>query len=156
MNYSIKKATIEDIPQLIECRIEFVKEGNDNVSKDELDNYCKHLEKYFLKHIQDGSFISWIAVDDKQNIIATSGLEIQLKIPQLWNLPGKESYILNMYTKPKWRRKGIGSVLLEKLLEESKINGINIVSLHASDIGRLLYEKYGFKPNHHYMFKILD
>ena len=156
MKYTIKKATIEDIPKLIECRIEFVKEVNMKASEEELDNYCEHLEKYFLRHLKDGSFISWVAVDAKQNIIATSGLEIQLKIPQLWNLPGKESYVLNMYTKPEWRRKGIGSALLEKLLDESKKIGINLVSLHATEIGRSLYEKNGFKPNHHYMYRILD
>lgn len=58
---------------------------------------------------------------------------------------------MNMYTKPKWRRKGIGSALLEKLLKESKKRGINEITLHATPIGRSLYEKYGFKPNHHYM-----
>ena len=126
------------------------------ISEDDEIIYKKHLEEFLRKHLRDGTFIAWIAIDDKENIIATSGLEIQSKIPQLWNLPGKESYVLNMYTKPEWRRKGLGSALLEKLLEESKKRGITIISLHATPVGRTLYEKFGFKPNPHYMNLILE
>lgn len=52
-----------------------------------------------------------------------------------------------MYTKPEWHRKGIGSALLDKLIEEIKKKGIRSVVLHATPIGRPLYEKYGFREN---------
>ncbi|NHJ05221.1 MAG: N-acetyltransferase [Candidatus Heimdallarchaeota archaeon] len=151
MNYSLRLATEEDISQLIELRIEFIKEVHVKVSNEEAVIYRKHLESYFREHMRDGSFLAWIALDSQQNIIATSGLVIITKPPQVWNLPGKEAYIMNMYTKLEWRKKGIGSALLEKLLEESKKRGINEIALHATSVGRSLYEKYGFKPNHHYM-----
>ncbi|NHJ41005.1 MAG: GNAT family N-acetyltransferase [Asgard group archaeon] len=156
MDYFLKLATEEDIPQLIELRIEFLNEVHIKTTDEALIIYRKHLERYFRKHMKDGLFLAWIALDEKQNIIATSGMVIVIKPPQLWNLQGIEAYIMNMYTKPEWRRKGIGSALLEKLLEESKKRGINEIALHATSIGRSLYEKYGFKPNHHYMNLFLE
>ncbi|NHJ40187.1 MAG: GNAT family N-acetyltransferase, partial [Asgard group archaeon] len=44
-------------------------------------------------------------------------------------------------------RKGIGSALLEKLIEENKSKGIDTVFLHATPSGKPLYEKYGFKAD---------
>ena len=84
-------------------------------------------------------------------IIGTSGLLIIFKVPQIWNPTGRESYIFNMYTQPEWRRKGIGTALLEKLLEESKSRGINLVALHGTDLGKAVYVKSGFKTSDHYM-----
>ena len=60
-------------------------------------------------------------------------------------MTGKEAYIMNMYTKPKWRKKGIGSAILEKLIDEARNRGIEAIKLHATPKGRPLYEKFGFK-----------
>ncbi|MHA1503445.1 MAG: GNAT family N-acetyltransferase [Candidatus Heimdallarchaeota archaeon] len=151
MSFSLRLATKEDIPNLVELRIEFLNEALNETPDDGLDVYREHLGNYFEKHMSDGTFLAWLAIDENDNIIATSGLSIIIKPPQLWNVTGEESYIMNMYTKPTWRRQGIGSALLEKLLEESKSRCINRVTLYATPVGRPLYEKYGFEPSSHFM-----
>ena len=150
MTFSLRLATKEDISILIEFRIEFLKEFQTGGKDEDLDIFREHLGNYFRKHMND-TFLAWLAVDDENNIIATSGLAIIVKPPHLKNFTGKESYIMNMYTLPNWRRKGIGSALLEKLLEESKTRGINRVSLFATPTGRTLYEKYDFKTSEDFM-----
>jgi predicted acetyltransferase len=49
-----------------------------------------------------------------------------------------------MYTKPEYRRKGIAIKILDILVKESNNKGITAISLEATDMGRPLYEKYGF------------
>ncbi len=51
---------------------------------------------------------------------------------------------MNMYTKPEYRRKGIALKTLNLLVEDAKSRGITAISLEATDMGRPLYEKYGF------------
>jgi len=51
---------------------------------------------------------------------------------------------MNMYTKPEYRRKGIAIKILDILVKESNNKGITAISLEATDMGRPLYEKYGF------------
>lgn len=51
---------------------------------------------------------------------------------------------MNMYTKPEYRRKGIALKTLNLLVEDAKNRGITAISLEATDMGRPLYEKYGF------------
>ena len=96
--------------------------------------------------MKSNEFIAWLAEADNE-IIATSGLSFLQKPPHFINITGKFAYIMNMYTKPEWRRKGIGSVLLERLIEEIKKKGIRSVVLHSTPTGRPLYEKYGFREN---------
>ena len=51
---------------------------------------------------------------------------------------------MNMYTAPEHRRRGIASKTLDMLIKEARNKGIRAISLEATDMGRPLYEKYGF------------
>jgi ribosomal protein S18 acetylase RimI-like enzyme len=65
-------------------------------------------------------------------------------MPTFHNPTGRKAYIMNMYTKPEYRRNGIAYKTLDLLIEEAKRKGITAISLEATDMGRPLYEKYGF------------
>ena len=51
---------------------------------------------------------------------------------------------MNMYTKPEYRRRGIAFKTLDLLVSDAKNKGIAAISLEATNMGRPLYEKYGF------------
>ena len=144
--YSLRRANLNDVDKLIDFRAEFLKEVQNSPLDMEMEIFLKSLKDYFLDKMKSNDFLAWLAESDSK-IIATSGLSFLQKPPHFINLTGKFAYIMNMYTKPEWRRKGIGSALLEKLFEEIKKKGIQSVVLHASPTGRLLYEKYGFREN---------
>ena len=72
-------------------------------------------------------------------------------MPTYHNPSGKKAYIMNMYTRPEYRRKGIAGKTLELLIRDSKAKGITAISLEATDMGRALYEKYGFVKMQHEM-----
>ncbi|MBQ8038388.1 MAG: GNAT family N-acetyltransferase, partial [Lachnospiraceae bacterium] len=65
-------------------------------------------------------------------------------MPTYHNPTGKKAYIMNMYTNPDYRRQGIAYKTLELLVADAKERGIAAISLEATDMGRPLYEKYGF------------
>ncbi|MFX0039822.1 MAG: GNAT family N-acetyltransferase [Promethearchaeota archaeon] len=144
--YLLRKATLNDIDILIEFRVRFLKEIQDPPPIKEMEIFIKSLKGFFLDKMKLHEFIAWLA-EFNNEVIATSGLSFLQKPPHFINLTGKFAYIMNMYTEPKWRRKGIGSALLEKLFEEIKKKGIQSVVLHTTPDGRHLYEKYGFREN---------
>ncbi len=65
-------------------------------------------------------------------------------MPTYHNPSGKKAYIMNMYTSPGYRRKGIAYKILDMLIRDTKSKGITAISLEATAMGRPLYEKYGF------------
>ena len=58
---------------------------------------------------------------------------------------------MNMYTAPEYRRRGIAYKTLDLLVKEARSKGITAISLEATDMGRPLYEKYGFVRMNHEM-----
>lgn len=80
--------------------------------------------------------------DDK--FIGAGGVSFYSVMPTYHNPSGKKAYIMNMYTSPDYRRQGIAYKTLDMLVKVSKERGINQISLEATEMGRPLYEKYGF------------
>ena len=51
---------------------------------------------------------------------------------------------MNMYTDTEYRRRGIAFKTLDILVKDIKNKGITAISLETTEMGRPLYEKYGF------------
>jgi GNAT superfamily N-acetyltransferase len=62
--------------------------------------------------------------------------------------------ILNVYTDPEYRRRGIARLLMETMIDWCKRKGLARVNLHASDAGRHLYESLGFEPSNEMRLKL--
>jgi ribosomal protein S18 acetylase RimI-like enzyme len=135
---------LEDIDELVECRLEMRLEreaGNMNIG---IEEFRSRNYDYFKKHLPDDSFISWIALDEG-NIAATSGLCFFCTPPAFSNPSGNTAYIMNIYTKPGYRNRGIASKLMGHIIQEARSKECSKITLHASDMGRPIYEKLGFR-----------
>ncbi|WP_099202925.1 GNAT family N-acetyltransferase [Miniphocaeibacter massiliensis] len=134
-----RKATTNDIEALVELRKQqLIDEGM--LDDKNIDN---ELKEYFYHNFNNNSYISWIAIE-QGNIIATSGLCIYQLPPTYANPSGKKAYITNMYTLKKYRRMGLATILLTKILSEAKNLNFSDVILKASKDGLKLYSKFGF------------
>ena len=68
-----------------------------------------------------------------------------MEFPPHWmDAEPARAYLLNFYTEPAWRGKGLAGELLRAALGEVKRRGIGVATLHASKFGKPIYEKYGF------------
>ena len=141
-----RKANIKDVNELVNLRKKRLLDEGGN----EEQNIDMQLNEYFLENIVDNTFISWIAIENNK-IIATSGLCFYQLPPTFSNPSGKVAYITNMYTEKQFRRRGIASKLLEKVINEARLLNYKIIRLHASLDGRKLYLKYGFNDSEGYM-----
>lgn len=140
----IRKATLNDIDELIELRIEFMSQLNKNVQVTK--EFIVELQAYFEEHLRDDSFVAWVAVDNDE-IIAASAVCFYTVPPSFKNITGKNAYIMNVYTREDYRRRGIGAKLFEKTIEEARIHGCRKIHLSATKDGAPLYEKFNFKYN---------
>ena len=144
-----RRAVLSDAEKLAELRSIFLKEL-ENASEEERIIIEQANLEYLKKAFCDNSFISWVALDNDE-IIATSGLCFSV-VPPYFQVPdGKVAYIMNMVTFPSYRNQGIGTELFKRIIEEAKQLGYKKITLNASDMGRPLYEKYGFKNVHNAM-----
>jgi GNAT superfamily N-acetyltransferase len=143
-----RRASVDDVESLVDYRVRFLNELYGHPENDETEILRGSLREYFREAIPSGCFVAWLA-ERNGKTVGTSGMVV-------WQMPGRygglESgrlgYILNMYTVPEARRKGICTRLLDELIREAKASGIKYLHLHASEDGISIYRKAGFnKPD---------
>jgi GNAT superfamily N-acetyltransferase len=66
----------------------------------------------------------------------------------------RRATILNVYTYPEFRRRGIARQLMGTMIDWCRDQGLAVVYLHASPDGRPLYEALGFEPTAEMRFKL--
>ena len=108
------------------------------------------LRDYYERHMADGTFVSWLAVDGDK-IVGTSGMSFVEKPPYFSCPSGRIGLLSSMYTDPGYRRMGIAKELLRRVVEEARAYGCGNVQITASDMGVLLYTDFGFKKNGNFM-----
>lgn len=143
MNLIYKKATIEDINFLTKSRIEVLKAANQLADDVDMSEVETQSYDYYKKAVSDGTHTA-ILVFDGDRFIGAGGISYYRVMPTYHNPTGNKAYIMNMYTNPNYRRLGIAYKTLELLVADAKEKGIKAISLEATEMGRLLYEKFGF------------
>ena len=148
INY--RMATAEDAPLLARVRMDFLREANGSLSLAEADDLLAANTAYLSRALADGSFLSWMALEDG-NIAGTSGVSFYTLPPNRSCPDGKTAYISNMFTYPAYRGGGIATRLFAMTVDAAAQKGHRNICLSATKMGRPLYEKYGFKDAHDFM-----
>jgi GNAT superfamily N-acetyltransferase len=139
-----RSAVSDDVSALADYRVQFLNEHFDHLEDHGSEVVRKSLREYFAKAIPARSYIAWVA-EYEGRIIATSGMVVWRKPAMYGGVEsGKLGYLLNFYTVPEARRKGIATRLLAELINEAKSLGLRYLHLHASKDGIGIYRKAGF------------
>lgn len=146
MQITYRKLTENDIDIFIEMRIAQLREEG---AKEDID-LKPMLKDYYQRHMADGTFVSWLALDNDK-IIGTSGMSIVEKPPYFGCPSGKIGLLSSMFTDRSYRRQGIARELLTRVVNEAKKSGCGTVQITASDMGVLLYTNFGFTKNNNFM-----
>jgi len=103
-------------------------------------------KEYFEAALADGSYRGFLAEDSSGAVVGGGGIVVSPWPGVLGQRQPRRAMILNMYVESAQRRKGIAQALMEAMIAWCRENEFAYVSLHASEQGRGLYEKLGFKP----------
>ncbi len=152
----IRRVETSDIPSMTTARIDYLTEMQGAMSDEYANELKQNLQIYFHQSMLNGSFFALQA--DIAGMIVSYGAMILKKIPGDYNQSTYlEGDILNMYTMPEYRRRGISSMILEQLINEAKNLGVSKVALHCSKAGEPLYRKYGFSdPIYPYLELVIN
>lgn len=138
-----KKATIADLDLLTKTRIEVLRAANNLSADTDMSEVQKQSYEYYQKALKDETHIAYL-VFDEERFVGAGGVSFYQVMPTYHNPSGCKAYIMNMYTHPDYRRRKIAYKMLDMLVSEAKNKNITAISLEATEMGRPLYEKYGF------------
>lgn len=148
MEIIYRNATIDDIDFLVESRLDFIDITNTDENYELLKN---NLYIYFEKGLLEKQCDIVLAEVDS-SVIATGIIFYYSSVPSQFNPWGRNAYITSIFVNEKYRRQGIASNILDKLIKEALRKDYHIFYLYESEMGKPLYEKYGFGEGKKGMF----
>lgn len=137
-----RKAVIKDIPQLVEMRLGYLKEDHGSLTEEEITKISDSLLVYYQNHL--GKDMNIYLAADGTEIVSTVFLLVVEKPANPSFITGKTGTVLNVYTKPQYRQKGLAGSLMKMMLDDAEKMKLSYVELEATKMGKPLYEKLGF------------
>ena len=145
----VRLATVSDAELLADHRVGMFRDMGSIQAQQEVSLRQASIA-YFTAAIPSGEYVGWIALPaDGSAAIAGAGVQFRSLLPRPnaagdGLLLGREGLVLNVYTTPEWRGRGVARRLMETIVAWAADAGVVRLVLAASPAGRPLYEKMGF------------
>lgn len=143
MELLYRKAGLEDLELLVKMRLEVLRAANGLADTADLSNVERESYVYYREALASGAHVAYLLFDGG-SLAGAGGISFYQVLPTYHNPTGTNGYIMNMYTRPAYRRRGIAYKALDLLVAAARERGVSRITLEATEMGRPLYEKYGF------------
>ena len=141
MSYSIRPATIADVPHIVHQREQMFRDMGIPAAFDDM---SAAMESWLRHAIPAKTYLGWIAAGAGGEIAGGAGLIVIPWPPGPMSMDPRCGFVFNVYTQPAHRGRGLGRQLMEAIHEWCRAEGIERVVLNASTFGRPLYESMGY------------
>lgn len=145
MAYTYHKAGREDLEILLKTRLEMLRSVNGIPETEDLAEVAGSCRAYYLESFEKDTHVAYLAFDG-ETFIGCGGISFYQVMPNIKNPSGMKAYIMNIYTIPEYRGKGIATKVVDLLVTEAHKRNIRRITLDATAMGRPVYERYGFIP----------
>jgi GNAT superfamily N-acetyltransferase len=146
---TLRLATVNDIPALVSHRRRMFEDmyaqkdvTRDRAGYEAMDTAYAAILRY---EIPVGATRAWV-IDAGGMIAASGALKFTDWLPRPDGQRRGLVYVHSVYTVPEYRRQGLARRILQAMITYCRENGWPRISLHASEMGRGLYEELGFQP----------
>lgn len=154
MAVTIRKAVLGEIEKLVRLRLDFLNGDWGGLDPETATAIESQLRTFLEEHIENNDFFAIIAEEDGE-LAATAFFCISTMPANPTFMSGVKGTVLNVFTYPKFRKRGIAKAVMTEVIEEAKRRKVSGISLSATEQGRGLYEKLGFEPIHYAEMKLV-
>jgi GNAT superfamily N-acetyltransferase len=147
--FRIRRATVRDADIIAWHRARMFQDMGD-VSDDAFEILRSTARLRLKEWLESGDYLGWLAApaDNPESVVGGAGVQLQPILPRPLDSStiseGRQGTIVNVFTEPQWRQRGIAGRLVKQIITWSKNEQIDRLLLHASDDGRSVYERLGF------------
>jgi len=142
--YCIRPATPQDLEVVLTHRRRMFEDMGFS-ERQALDAMIAVSTPLIRRGLMDGTYRGWL-VETTGDVIVAGGGVIMLQFqPHPLDARPQRAWVVNMFTDPEHRRRGLARRLMQTILEWCRKDGMRSLYLHASGDGRPLYESMGFK-----------
>jgi len=138
----VRKATVKDVETLIRLRLDYLTEDGYSLPSVEREALSSRLRCYFSEHI--GKDFVAVLAEEEGVVVSSAYLAVIEKPASPAFITGRAGTLMNVLTYAPYRRRGIATRVLQRMIDEAKQLGVSVIDLFATKDGELLYRKLGF------------
>lgn len=150
MEYTIRRVEAGELELVLRHRVEMFREMG---YTSDLERIRALSEPFFARALADGTYMAWVAEDEAGRPVSGVGVLLLPYQPGPHDTRAERAFLINVYTEPAHRRRGLAKRLMGSAVEWCREAGFGMVSLHASTEGRPLYESLGFRATNEMRLK---
>lgn len=143
----LRRAGAGDAALLTELRKTVLLDANKLPAGTDLSGMDAALLAYFSDETKHTTFLAL----QGDAVVGVGSADYHTEMPTCANPSGKCAFLMNVYTAPGHRRRGIAARIVEKLVEDARARGVGSILLEATREGAPLYRKLGFVEAKGYM-----
>ena len=143
----LRRAGAQDVDLLVDLRKTVLIAENKLPADADLSHLDAACAAYFA---DEGKHTTFLALDGDR-VVGVGSADYHTEMPTCANPTGCCAFLMNIYTDPAYRRKGIAARIVTALVEDAKARGAGSVLLEATDMGAPLYRKLEFVDAKGYM-----
>jgi GNAT superfamily N-acetyltransferase len=140
---SCRQAILADLDQLVALRWAFQTESDDGHPNLPPSLFMEECRTFLADGLQSGRWSFWIA-EDEEGIVSHAFVQKISMVPNPNRISDQWGYLTNCYTKPEYRSQGIGSVLMEALIQWARLIDLELLIVWPSDESLDYYKRLGF------------
>ena len=145
---NIREAIKQDIPRLGIHHRKMFEEIWEKKGESIDPSVCMEMERAYAKKMKQeltgGSCKAWV-IESENRIVASGAITIASLVPTPKDLSSSVAYLHSIYTEKEYRNNNFANLIVERAIRFCRDNGIKRVFLNASEAGRPIYEKVGFR-----------
>lgn len=138
----LRLASLDDLELLVQLRMSYLAETFDALNQERSAELAQQLHTYCLRQLNQ-SFFAVIAFIEYK-VAATAFLVVDERPGNPIFMNGRIGTIMNVYTYPQYRQRGVATQVMEAILDIAKEQNLSRLDLKATHAGIPLYEKLGF------------
>jgi GNAT superfamily N-acetyltransferase len=150
--FSIRPATAADAAVIARHRARMFQDMG-QLPPSAFDSLRTAAETALAAALARGEYVGWLLTPEGEpgRVVAGAGVQLRDVLPhpvdvgeQVGVAAGRHGIVLNVFTEPAWRRRGLAELLMRHVLEWARAQRLDRLVLHASAEARALYERLGF------------
>src|SRR5882762_7952942 len=144
LRLSVRPAGVRDLDALVHQRRAMWKALG--VGNEELHVKGDRVYKRWARaRLKNHELMAWVVKSFDGRIAGGGCVWLQPVQPRPHRASMVQPYLLSMYTEPDFRRRGVASMVVKEAMEWCRKNKYERLMLHASETGRKVYCKLGFR-----------
>jgi GNAT superfamily N-acetyltransferase len=145
-SFTVRTAAPEDAALLVEAR-RHMYEDMGETNQPSLDTADAQFSAWLVGRLEDGRAMGYIAETPDGGWVGALTAHAQDTQPSLGNPSARQHYLFGLWVKPRARRRGVATALVAAAMEGARADGAGLISLNATDTGRIVYGRMGFENN---------